>query len=141
METTLIVALVGLSGVALGAWLNLLSSRSNERRRHERELRASAYAAYVSSIGEMETATAFRDSAGQAEARARAIAAKVRVCVHGSAEAVTALAALEGDAGAGLTSTKQAALIYLLTVVRKDLGSPGTVTESDIQKILFPPSV
>jgi hypothetical protein len=135
--TGLISSVAGLVGVALGAGLNLFFSRSNERTRHERELRATAYLAYLSSVGEMETAVGSRDAAKLAEAQARAIAAKVRICAHGSKEVVTALAIFEGDPVPGLTAAKKTALLTFLSALRKDLNSPGEVGDADIEKILF----
>lgn len=141
MDTTVATALVssisGLVGVAVGASLNFFFSLSSERTRHERELRAVAYTAYLASIGEMETASALNDTAKLAEARARAIAAKVRICSHGSSEVVRALAVFEEGPAAGPTPAKRAALLKFVSVIRNDLNSPGQVADGDIEKILF----
>jgi hypothetical protein len=123
--------------VALGTGLRYLSSSATNKQRHERELRAASYADYSVSVGEMEIASSANDSTVLAHTTARAITAKARICLHGSKEAVEALAAFEGMADRGLTPQKKAALLRFLSIMRKDLASPGLVSETDMERILF----
>jgi hypothetical protein len=133
-----IAAGASILGTTVGATLQYFYSRSAEARRHERELRSAAYAEYLKSVGEMETASKIADLAQRAEIVGRAIAAKARVCVHGSAATVAALASFEGAAGPGLTPEKRVGLLEFIAAVRRDVGAHGKIGEAEINAIVFP---
>ena len=134
----LATAVLPLVGVALGAGLQFIFSRSAEIRRHERVLRVQAYSDYLRSVGEMEGAKAIGDPAKKTDALSRAIEAKARVCVHGSSDVVTALAQFEGDGEKGLTECKKKYFLRFLEAVRADTGAKGAKLSTDsIDKILF----
>ena len=124
-------------GAIVGASLQYFYSRSAEAKRHERGLRLNAYSDYLRSVGEAETLQSMTDSARRSEIMARAIAAKARVCVNGSAAAVQALSRLEREPGRGLTAEKRSALLEFIAAVRKDMGAPGKVSQAEIEAILF----
>jgi hypothetical protein len=127
-----------LLGVVIGAGLHYVFSRSAEFRRHERMLRVEAYSDYLRSVGEMESIKVSPDPARQSDAFARAIAAKARVCVHGSASVVNALSKFEGAPGQGLTEEKKKYFLEFMAAVRKDSGAQGALLpQIDIEKILF----
>lgn len=75
---------------------------------------------------------------GNHEAFARAIAAKARVCVHGTASVVEELAKFEGSPGEDHTPEKKKYFLQFMTSVRKDSGAKGkNLSEAVIDKILF----
>src|SRR5438477_3388886 len=94
---TVLKDLLPLLGVLVGAGLQYFFSRSAEVKRHERTLRIDAYSDYLRSVGEAETLKMDPQATRRSDVMARAIAAKARVCVHGSAAVVVALARFEGD--------------------------------------------
>ena len=96
-----------LLGVIVGAGLQYFFSLSAEAKRHERSLRMDAYSDYMQSVGEAETLQASPDPVRHSAILARAIAAKVRVCMHGSASVVDALSRFEDAPGQGLTPEKK----------------------------------
>jgi hypothetical protein len=137
LVSTGITAAASLLGVAVGASLQYLYGRSGEAKRHERELRLNAYSDYLRSVGEMETLSTGGDAAQRSDIIGRAIAAKARVCVNGSAAVVKALSRFEGESGQGLTPEKRRSLLAFIVTVRTEMGATGEVTEADIDAILF----
>lgn len=131
-------AVFPLLGVVVGAGLHYFSSRSAEAKRHERMLRVEAYSDYLRSVGEMEGVKKTLDPALQYNAFARAIAAKARVCVHGSAFVVDALSKFEGSPGQGLTDERKKLFLEFMAAVRKDTGAKGAqLKQVVIEKVLF----
>jgi hypothetical protein len=127
-----------LLGVIVGAGLQYFFSRSAETKRHERSLRIDAYSDYLRSVGEAETLYATPEPARRSEIIGRAIAAKVGVCVHGSASVVDALSKFEGAPGQGLTPEKKTYFLEFVDAVRADTGAKGVqLSQAAIEKILF----
>jgi len=134
---TIVRDLLPLLGVLLGAGLQYIFSRSAEIKRHERTLRIDAYSDYLRSVGEAETMKMDPQVARRSDVLARAIAAKARVCVHGSAAVVSALAKFEGDSEPGLTPQKRKYFLEFVDAIRKDVGAHGDLNTEGVAYILF----
>ena len=128
------VALVGALAALVVGYSGGRMARHSDFLRHRRERVAEAYADYLNSVGEMETAKAASDQA-LAEATGRAIAAKARVCVDGSAQVVKALADLERRAKGEMRNK----MVGLVNTMRGDVKAKGAVFEEDVNEILFGP--
>lgn len=127
-----------LIGVILGAGLQHFFSRSAELKRHKRTLRMDAYSDYLRSVGEAETLKVNPDPTHHSEVFARAISAKARICVHGSASAIEALSRFEGTHGQGLTLEKKKYFLEFVAAVRTDTAAKGTqLSQLAVEKILF----
>ncbi len=127
-----------LLGVIVGAALQYFFGRSAESERHERTLRVEAYSDYLRSVGEMESMKTSPDPAYKSAVIAQAIAAKARVCVHGSSSVVKALSKFEGSPGQGLTGEKKRLFLEFVEAVRTDTGTKGAeLPQANIEKILF----
>lgn len=93
---------------------------------------------YLQSVCEMETMKASPDPARQSVASARAIAAKARVCVHGSASVANALSKFEGAPGQSLTEKKKKCFLEFMVTVRTDTGAKGAqLPQAAIEKIFL----
>lgn len=134
---TIVKDLLPLLGVLVGAGLQYFFSRSAEIKRHERTLRIDAYSDYLRSVGEAETMKMDPQAARRSDVLARAIAAKARVCVHGSAAVVSALAKFEGDPESGLTPQKKKYFLEFVEAIRKDVGAHGDLNSEAVEHILF----
>ena len=127
-----------LLGVLVGAGLQYFFSRSTELKRHERSLRVDAYSNYLRSVGEAETLQVDPQPARRSEVLARAIAAKARVCVHGSVRVVEALSKFEGAPGQGLTPERKRYFLEFVEAVRIDVGAQGgRLSGESVDQILF----
>lgn len=126
-----------LVGVLVGAGLQYFFSRSTELKRHERTLRVEAYSDYLRSVGEAETGKGYSDAAKRSEIMGRAISAKARVCVHGSATVVAALAKFEDDPTPGLTPQKKKYFLDFVEAIRNDIGADGNLSSDAVEHILF----
>lgn len=127
-----------LLGVIIGASLQYVYSLINEKWRHNRTLRMSAYLDYLTAIGEMEALQFNPDYAVMAEVQGRAIAAKAKVCAYGTAKAVKALAEFEGIGGNVLTEEKKVAIINFVNVIRNESGvADDSVSYDVLRPILY----
>ena len=128
------VALIAVAGSLVVGFLSGRTARQTERLRYKRERLGAAYGDYLTSIGEMEVAKRAGAEA-QAQAAGRAIAAKARLCVNGSAEVVKALAEFEGRGIGEMRNT----MFILVNAMRRDVEADGDVLKEQIGEILFGP--
>ena len=126
-----------LLGVVVGAGLQYFFSRSTELKRHKRTLRIDAYSDYLRSVGEAETVKMDPQATRCSDVLARAIAAKARVCVHGSAAVVKALSKFEADPEPRLTPQKKKYFLEFVEAIRKDVGAQGALSSEAVEHILF----
>jgi hypothetical protein len=123
-------ALLTLAGIAVGAILSYLFTRSHEQEKHYRLLQTGAYADYLRTVAESAHLNLESD---EAALFARAADAKTRICLYGSKEVIGLLAAFEKE-GASISNTRQrAAFVQLLQAMR----SNSKARISDIEVALF----
>jgi tRNA G46 methylase TrmB len=85
--------LLTLAGIILGSVLTYLFTRSHENKRHLRLLQTESYADYLRCVAEAAHVNLQTD---EANLFARAADAKTRICLYGSKDVVTLLAASKG---------------------------------------------
>lgn len=124
------IAFFPLLGVAVGAGLQFIASRANERDRQVNQLRDEAYADYLRAVA---ASAHLRSDDDLVEALKAAADAKARIVVYGASEVIAALARFEG-AGSNLTSESSVvAFVALIGAMR-----PGRdVSEKEIMQILL----
>ena len=123
-------ALFTLLGIMVGALLTYLFTRSHEHEKHYRLLQTSAYADYLRCVAESAHLNLESDTA---DLFARAADAKTRVCLYGSQEVITLLAAFEKEGGIIGNRQQRAAFARLVRAMRVT----PTAQVSDIEVILF----
>lgn len=123
-------ALFTLLGIAVGALLTYLFTRSHEHEKHYRLLQTSAYADYLRCVAESAHLSL---ESNIADVFARAADAKTRVCLYGSDEVITLLAAFEREGGSIGSAPQRSAFVRLVQAMRVN----PTAQISDIEAILF----
>ncbi len=123
-------ALLTLLGIAVGAILSYLFTRSHEQEKHYRLLQTGAYADYLRCVAESAHLNLRSD---EADLFARAADAKTRVCLYGSEEVIALLAAFEKEGGVISNAQQRSAFVRLVQAMR--LNSRAEI--SDIELILF----
>jgi ABC-type antimicrobial peptide transport system permease subunit len=122
--------LLTLLGIAVGAILTYIFTRSHEQEKHYRLLKTGAYADYLRCVAEAAHLSLRSD---EADLFARAADAKTRICLYGSQEVITLLAVFEKEGGIIGNAQQRSAFVRLVQSMRGNL----TVQISDIEVILF----
>lgn len=104
-------ALLTLLGIAVGAILSYLFTRSNEQEKHYRLLQTGAYADYLRCVAESAHLNLESD---EASLFARVADAKTRICLYGSQKVIALLAAFEKEGGVINTPQQRSAFIHLV---------------------------
>ena len=123
-------ALLTLLGIAVGAILSYLFTRSHEQEKHYRLLQTGAYADYLRCVAESAHLNLESD---EASLFAHAADAKTRICLYGSQEVIALLAAFEKEGGVINTPQQRSAFVRLVKAMR--LNSRAEI--ADIELILF----
>ena len=120
--------LLTLIGIVVGAVLTYFFTRSHENKRHLRLLQT--YADYLQCVAE---AAHLNLDSDEARIFSRAADAKTRICLYGSRDVVTLLAAFE-RVGASIRNKQQReAFLHLVTAMRCE----PSVNSSELDAILF----
>jgi hypothetical protein len=122
--------LLTLLGIAVGAILTYLFTRSHEQEKHYRLLQTGAYADYLRCGAEAAHLSLRSD---EADLFARAADAKTRVCLYGSQEVITLLAAFEKEGGVISNAQQRSTFVHLVQAMRTNSTAPSL----DIELILF----
>lgn len=122
--------LLTLVGVILGSVLTYLFTRSHENKKHLRLLQTESYADYLRCVAEAAHINLKTD---EAKLFSRAADAKTRICLYGSENVVTLLAAFERAGGMIGNEEQRPAFIRLVTAMRCDPRIDG----SELNTILF----
>jgi len=119
-----------LIGIAVGAILTYLFTRSHEHEKHYRLLQTAAYSDYLRCVAESSHLSLQSD---EADLFARAADAKTRICLYGSQDVIALLAAFEREGGIIGNAQQREAFVRLVQVMRVS----STAQISDLEVILF----
>jgi hypothetical protein len=122
-----------LLGIAVGAILTYLFTRSHEQEKHYRLLQTAAYSDYLRGVAETAHLNLQSD---EANLFARIADAKTRICLYGSQEVITLLAAFEREGGIIGNAQQRKAFVHLVQAMRVN----STDQISDLEVILLSPS-
>jgi hypothetical protein len=126
------VALIGLIGLLLGAWLQSRFSNSNDVDAQLRLRRNEAYADYLEGVALAAI------KGGSAEAKLRLISAKTRLSIYGANSVLEAMAALERIGPVFNTHHGREAFVQVVTAMRRDgLPAQGTLKSEVYLSVLF----
>lgn len=138
MSTELLIAAVGLAGVLIGSLLTQLFEGRREKSKHFQEIRSSAYADFIKSMGEITQGQRHGDAERERAGMALMTAAKTRIAIYGSASVTTALAGFFRDYGALTSDDAFNSMIRVVSAMRRDTpDSKDVVSERDIRSLLF----
>jgi hypothetical protein len=120
-----------LLSVLVGAVIGAALTRWRDRAKHHEELRAKAYADYLSAVA---LSAHMRTNDDARDALRNGADAKARIAVYGSADVIRALARFE-ETGANLVSGPSVpAFVSLVSAMRPKSGS---VAEGDLSLLLL----
>lgn len=125
-----------LIGVAIGASLQYIFSKSSETRKQLSSLRTQAYIDYINCVA--ESSKVKKDQKKLNDLLARAADAKTRIATYGSSQVIIALSAFEK--GKPVIDSLEAAnrLLKLVEVIRlENVGKKDIVEIGELRMILF----
>ena len=122
--------LLTLLGIAVGAVLTYLFTRTHEQEKHYRLLQTGAYADYLRGVAE---AAHLSLRSAEADVFACVADAKTRVCLYDSRDVVALLAAFERAGGVLGNAEQRRAFVRLVQAMRDD----SKVQSSELEVILF----
>jgi hypothetical protein len=130
-------AIFSLIGLIVGAVLQFLFSRYLDNKKHQRDLRAKAYADYLQCVSENANLGHQKNSTEWRQLCAKTADAKCRISLYGDSTVITDFANFE-RLGASMNTNEQCrAFTELVAAMRKDtLGGPS-VTQADLEAVLL----
>ncbi len=137
METPVITAILSLVGLVMGAVLQFLFSRYLDARKHQRELRAKAYADYLQCVSEHANLGHQRQSVEGRQLGAKTADAKCRIALYGASAVISAFAKFE-RLGATMNTEEQChAFASMVAAMRDDALGNSSVKHADLTVVLL----
>jgi len=135
LDSSIIVALVGLFSALLGGWIQAISARRFERQRFESQSKWELYSKYFNILGELSFTP--KSSERQKNAMAAMAELRGRIGIVGSPEVIEAVGNVFKHKDLG-SSEAQAAMAAALDAMRRDVGAKGRkVSQAAFVQLMF----
>ena len=132
-------AIFSLIGLVIGAVLQFLFSKHLDNKKHQRDLRAKAYADYLQCVSEHANLGLKRDSNEGRQLGARTADAKCRISLYGAKLVIEAFAKFERLGAAMGTDEQGKAFTDLVAAMRCDALGSSAVDQSHLEVVLLGP--
>ena len=133
----MITAIFSLIGLVVGAVLQFLFTRHLDNKKHQRDLRAKAYADYLQCVSERANLGHHKSSTESRQLDAKTADAKCRISLYGAHAVISAFAAFE-RLGATMNSNEQCdAFTDMVAAMRQDTLGSSSVAQSDLKALLM----
>lgn len=137
MAGSVTTAILSLAGLVVGAVLQFLFSRYLDNKRHQRDLRAKAYADYLQCVSEHANLGYQRHSAEGRQLGAKTADAKCRISLYGAPVVIAAFARFE-RLGATMNTDEQCrAFTDMVMAMRRDTLGQSSVGHADLEAVLL----
>lgn len=130
-------AIFSLVGLVIGAVLQFLFSRHLDNKKHQRDLRAKAYADYLQCVSEHANLGHQRSSAEGRQLGAKTADSKCRISLYGAPAVISAFANFERLGAAVNTSEQCSAFTNMVTAMRQDAIGNSSVVQADLEAVLL----
>ncbi|MBU2869584.1 hypothetical protein [Colwellia sp. E2M01] len=137
-ELSILVPIIGFSGVIIGAVVQAIFNRKNQKVNNLSELQNSAYADFLNAASKIAVAQR-QDQRSTVEKELSNLAdAKSRICVYGDSNVVHHLAEFLREGGTLQTELEILSFTRLCMEIRKSVGmSEKELRSCDISQLLF----
>lgn len=130
-------AILSILGLVVGAVLQFFFSKHLDNKKHQRDLRAKAYADYLQCVSEQATLGHQQQSTERQQLWARIADAKCRISLYGAPAVMAAFAKFE-RMGAAINSEEQRrAFVDMVLAMRQDALGNSLINHADIEIILL----
>lgn len=130
-------AIFSLIGLVIGAVLQFLFSRHLDNRKHQRDLRAKAYADYLQCVSEHANLGHQRLSAEGRQLDAKTADAKCRISLYAAAAVITNFAKFERLGATMNTDEQRRAFTDMVVVMRQDTLGDSSADHADLEAVLL----
>lgn len=137
MEAPVITAILSLVGLVVGAVLQFLFSRYLDTKKHQRELRAKAYADYLLCVSEHANLGHQRQSTEGRQLGAKTADAKCRISLYGAPAVISAFAKFEHLGATMNTDDQCKAFTGMVAAMRNDALGNSSVKQTDLEAVLL----
>ncbi|MDD2467846.1 MAG: hypothetical protein PHI97_28030 [Desulfobulbus sp.] len=135
---TEITAIFSLIGVVVGASLQSLLARKNEKRKQITEWRNKSYVDFLEAVSVVATTQRKKNASVTNEQLSRLADAKSRICIYGEADIIKELADFWRHGATLETESELLAFSRFCLKIRKSIGVPGDIEAyQDITQLLF----
>ncbi|HLP99473.1 MAG TPA: hypothetical protein VK149_13630 [Sideroxyarcus sp.] len=128
----MVAAMFSFLGIIIGALLQYFFTRHLDNQKHRRELKTKAYTDYLNSVCELANF-----GKRSPELSTKTADAKARICLYGSASAVSAFATFERLGATMNTPEQRNAFTNMVAIMRSDSGSDSQVALKDLEAVLL----
>ncbi len=132
-------AIFSLIGLVIGAVLQFLFSRHLDNKKHQRDLRAKAYADYLQCVSEHANLGHQRNSTEGRQLGAKTADSKCRISLYGAPSVISAFANFERLGATMNTNEQCSAFTEMVAAMRKDALGNSSVTPADLEAVLLGP--
>jgi hypothetical protein len=130
-------AIFSLVGLVIGAVLQFLFSRHLDNKKHQRDLRAKAYADYLLCVSEHANIEHQRSSTEGRQLTAKTADSKCRICLYGAPDVISAFANFECLGAVMNTNEQCSAFTNMVAAMRKDAIGSSSVAQADLETVLL----
>lgn len=130
-------AIFSLIGLVVGAVLQFLFTRHLDNKKHQRDLRAKAYADYLLCVSEHANLGHQKSSTEGRQLGAKTADAKCRISLYGAPPVISAFAAFERLGAAMNTDEQCGAFTDMVVAMRKDTLGNSSVAQGDLEAVLL----
>jgi hypothetical protein len=137
-ELSIIVPVIGFSGIVIGAVLQAFFNRKNQKVNNLSELQNSAYADFLNAASKIAVAQRQNQRSTVEKELSNLADAKSRICVYGDSNVVHHLAEFLREGGTLQTELEILSFTRLCLEIRKSVGmSEKELRSCDISQLLF----
>lgn len=130
-------AAFSLIGLVVGAVLQFLFTRHLDNKKHQRDLRAKAYADYLQCVSELANLGHQRSSAEGRQLGAKTADAKCRISLYGAPAVISAFAKFERLGAAMSTDEQCRTFTDMVAAMRHDTLGSSSVDQTDLETVLL----
>ncbi|MGS5088841.1 hypothetical protein ACVC7V_20355 [Hydrogenophaga sp. A37] len=133
----MITAAFSLAGLVVGAVLQFLFTRHLDDKKHQRDLRAKAYADYLQCVSEHANLGHQKGSIEGRQLGSKTADAKCRISLYSAPAVITAFATFERLGAAMSTNEQCVAFTNMVAAMRHDTLGSSSVDQADLEAILL----
>ena len=130
-------AIFSFVGLVVGAVLQFLFSRHLDNKKHQRDLRAKAYADYLQCVSEQANLGHQRNSTEGRQLNAKIADSKCRISLYGAPAVISAFANFERLGAVMNTNEQCSAFTNMVATMRKDALGNSSVAPADLEAVLL----
>jgi len=138
METSIVVAIVGILGIVVGALLQFVFGKRIEASKQFKLLQTQAYVDFIKGLTGIGRAQFFGNKEKEIEYTILTAEARARISIYGSEKVIKNLAGLFREHNGIISEEEMEAFAELIQIMREEsISKTNFVTKNEIKDVLF----